>query len=49
MIQAHHYGLGTALLATLLLVSACGIKPKHMEPPAGAENKTFPRTYPAPK
>lgn len=48
MTHGYKYGLGLALLATLLL-GACGIKPGSVEPPAGAEGKEFPRTYPASK
>jgi len=33
-------------LATVL--SGCGIKPDSLEPPPGAEEKVFPRTYPDP-
>lgn len=29
-------------------LSACGVKPSHVEPPIGAEDTAFPRTYPAP-
>ena len=27
-------------------VAACGVKPKKLSPPEGAEDSTFPRTYP---
>ena len=40
-----NYGLWLALLATLLIAS-CGIKPTHLEPPAGTDKNDFPRTYP---
>lgn len=29
-----------------LSLSACGIKPEHVDPPVGTEKQTFPRTYP---
>lgn len=47
MTRAPKYGLWLALLSTALLTSACGIKPKDMLPPEGAEDSTFPKTYPA--
>jgi len=34
-----------SLSATL---SGCGIKPGSVEPPPGAEDRVFPRTYPDP-
>ncbi len=43
-----NYGLTLALLATLLM-TGCGIKPKHLEPPPGGEKSDFPRTYPTPE
>ena len=36
------------LLMTVLALSACGVKPGHVDPPAGKEADTFPRTYPSP-
>lgn len=41
----HSFNILTIVVAALLL-SSCGIKPDSLEPPPGAENKTFPRTYP---
>lgn len=34
------------LTMAALLLSGCGIRPNSLEPPAGAEGKTYPRTYP---
>jgi predicted small lipoprotein YifL len=37
----------TALLLLLSVpLAACGIKPKSVEAPQGADKDTFPRTYP---
>ncbi|MGH1376552.1 MAG: hypothetical protein ACRBCK_09410 [Alphaproteobacteria bacterium] len=33
---------------TSISLSACGIKPPYVDPPAGAEHTEFPRTYPSP-
>ena len=38
-----------ALMCIALLLSGCGIKPSHVEPPNGAENSTFPNVYPNPE
>ncbi len=35
----------TIILACCAL-TACGVKPSSVEPPEGAEDKTYPRTYP---
>jgi predicted small lipoprotein YifL len=45
--------LRRAIFAVLLLVlamplAACGKKAGELDPPPGAENLTFPRTYPDP-
>jgi hypothetical protein len=37
-----------SLLLLSMLTAACGVKPSHVDPPPGAENTDFPRTYPAP-
>ena len=38
---------GIALSAALLLpLGACGKKPNQVDPPPGAEDSAFPRTYP---
>lgn len=39
------------LLALLLMLGGCGIKPKELSPPEvkGAENPVFPGQYPDPK
>lgn len=34
------------VFALSMPLSGCGIKPKHLEPPADAENNGFPHTYP---
>ncbi len=34
------------LCANILLLSACGVKPAHVDPPQGVEHDQFPRTYP---
>ena len=36
------------VLAALLLVSACGIKPSEVDPPQGHKADTFPHIYPNP-
>lgn len=40
--------LGKFLFVLMLSVPvmACGVKPDSMEPPPGAEDTPFPRTYP---
>ncbi|MGB4101779.1 MAG: hypothetical protein WBK91_07750 [Alphaproteobacteria bacterium] len=30
-------------------LSACGVKPPHVDPPANGGTDTFPRTYPNPR
>lgn len=40
--------LRTLCLFSLLLMTACGIKPGSVDAPPGAEDRPFPRTYPAP-
>lgn len=35
------------LFISLLILSGCGVKPKHVDPPEGAEHSPFPRVYPA--
>jgi hypothetical protein len=37
-----------ALLLPFLSLCACGKKPNQLDPPPGAEDSTFPRTYPDP-
>ncbi len=37
------------MAATLLTLTACGIKPNQVDPPKGAENSTFPAEYPNPQ
>jgi len=37
-----------ALLLLVLPLGACGKKPDQVDPPPGAEQSTFPRTYPDP-
>jgi len=37
--------LASALLFSVF-VGSCGVKPKSLSAPEGAENNTFPRTYP---
>ncbi len=34
------------LFVSVSLLSGCGIKPKDVDPPEGAEESTFPQTYP---
>ncbi|MCB1783480.1 MAG: hypothetical protein KDI13_05740 [Alphaproteobacteria bacterium] len=47
--RTHKQKITLALFAIATLgLSACGIKPSHVDPPAGAEDVTFPRTYPDP-
>ena len=36
-----------SLCATLLL-AGCGVKPTKVDPPAGVQKDTFPKTYPDP-
>lgn len=36
-------------LCALLLLAACGIKPRDVDPPQGAEHDTYPQVYPAPE
>jgi predicted small lipoprotein YifL len=38
----------TGFLAILTL-AGCGIKPGSLQPPEGADNTVFPRTYPSPE
>ncbi|MDP7142494.1 MAG: hypothetical protein QF692_04510 [Alphaproteobacteria bacterium] len=33
-------------MTCILGIAACGIKPQDLDPPAGAEDTTFPQTYP---
>ena len=40
--------LTASLLALSMTVSACGIKPSRVSPPAGEEDTRFPATYPDP-
>ena len=35
-----------ALLLPVLMLAACGKKPNQVDPPPGAEDITFPKTYP---
>ena len=35
-----------ALLLPILMLAACGKKPNLVDPPPGAEDITFPKTYP---
>jgi hypothetical protein len=35
-----------ALLILVLPLTACGIKPDHVDPPPGAESLVYPKTYP---
>lgn len=40
------------ILAILMLsvpLTACGVKPDFVDPPQGAEEVTYPRTYPTSK
>lgn len=37
-----------ALVVTVALTAGCGIKPKNLSAPKGAEDITYPRTYPDP-
>jgi len=46
MNRASQYGLYALLLATVLLVSACGIKPSNPAAPEGSDPNAFPREYP---
>ena len=36
------------MFMVVLCLSACGVKPKDVDPPKGAEDSHFPRTYPDP-
>jgi hypothetical protein len=36
------------MLLCILPVSACGKKPPHVDPPADAEDTTYPQVYPDP-
>lgn len=36
------------LIALSTALTGCGIKPGSVEPPPGAEDRVFPRTYPDP-
>lgn len=40
--------LSFCLVLALAAAGGCGIKPKNVDPPAGTEKDTFPRTYPDP-
>ncbi len=40
-----YIALGVLVSITL---AGCGVKPSTLSPPPGAENETFPRTYPDP-
>lgn len=31
----------------LMVLSGCGVKPSRLDPPPGAEDRTFPNTYPS--
>lgn len=46
----NHRVVNTIFLLALITLglSACGVKPSHVDPPAGSENSPFPRTYPSP-
>ena len=46
MERYRNYGLWLALLATVL-VASCGIKPGHLDPPAGTDKNKFPQDYPS--
>lgn len=37
-----------ALLAAAAVLAACGVKPQDVDPPPGAREGMFPRTYPNP-
>ena len=41
-----HYIYTIFLCVNILMLSACGVKPSHVDPPEGAEHSQFPRTYP---
>jgi len=34
------------LCVNLLMLTSCGVKPSHVEPPEGVEHDRFPHTYP---
>lgn len=36
-----------ALFLCICFLSACGVKPGHVDPPAGAKDNNFPKTYPS--
>ncbi len=40
---------GLFVLSLLLLLCGCGRKPDFVDFPQGTQNKSFPRTYPAPE
>lgn len=50
MKQSYGHCTPALLLMTIafLALGGCGVKPGHLQPPAGAENNGFPHTYPAP-
>lgn len=35
-------------LCMAMLLTGCGVKPSHVDPPAGVQKDTFPQTYPDP-
>jgi uncharacterized protein YceK len=35
-------------LCVMGLLSGCGVKPSHVDPPPGVKVDTFPKTYPNP-
>lgn len=44
IIKIQSYILVFLCLSTAL--SSCGVKPKEVDPPPGAENRTYPNVYP---
>lgn len=46
MMTHKHYLIYIFLGASILALSACGVKPPYVDPPEGAEHSDFPRTYP---
>ncbi len=36
------------MAVNMVMLSACGVKPAHVDPPEGAEHHEFPHTYPDP-
>lgn len=44
-----YYSRSLFLIALCLVLGACGIKPKNVDPPEGAEKSTFPAVYPDPQ